>query len=60
MWMEDLLEVSDSNVASTFVQINTCNGYYCDQWTPNDKTKPIFWTEDWNGWYYTPFQAGHL
>lgn len=55
MWMEDFRGVPVFNVASTFVQINTCNGYYCDQWTPNANTKPIFWTEDWNGWYYTPF-----
>lgn len=31
--------------------INTCNGYYCDGWTPNSATKPKLWTEDWNGWF---------
>ncbi|KAK9664551.1 hypothetical protein RND81_14G050700 [Saponaria officinalis] len=33
--------------------INTCNGYYCDGFKPNSKKKPIFWTEDWDGWYTT-------
>ncbi len=33
------------------VQINTCNGYYCDGWKPKSPNKPVFWTEDWNGWY---------
>ncbi|CAL0304087.1 unnamed protein product [Lupinus luteus] len=34
-------------------QINTCNGFYCDQFTPNSNTKPKFWTENWSGWYFT-------
>ncbi|KAJ8447237.1 hypothetical protein Cgig2_030468 [Carnegiea gigantea] len=33
--------------------INTCNSYYCDGFTPNSNKKPIFWTEDWDGWYTT-------
>ncbi|KAL2923335.1 Beta-galactosidase 9 [Bienertia sinuspersici] len=33
--------------------INTCNGYYCDGFKPNSNKKPIFWTEDWDGWYTT-------
>ncbi|KAJ8768713.1 hypothetical protein K2173_023617 [Erythroxylum novogranatense] len=31
--------------------INTCNGFYCDQFTPNSKNKPKMWTENWSGWY---------
>ncbi|KAF7805571.1 beta-galactosidase 8 [Senna tora] len=31
--------------------INTCNGFYCDQFTPNSNQKPKFWTENWSGWF---------
>ncbi|CAI9760639.1 unnamed protein product [Fraxinus pennsylvanica] len=31
--------------------INTCNGYYCDQFTPNNNNVPKIWTENWTGWY---------
>lgn len=31
--------------------IDTCNGYYCDGFKPNSDKKPIFWTENWDGWY---------
>ncbi|XP_022970625.1 beta-galactosidase 8-like [Cucurbita maxima] len=31
--------------------INTCNGFYCDQFTPNSKNKPKMWTENWSGWF---------
>ncbi|KAG2726457.1 hypothetical protein I3760_01G114000 [Carya illinoinensis] len=31
--------------------INACNGYYCDGFKPNSPNKPVFWTEDWDGWY---------
>ncbi|KAK7402136.1 hypothetical protein VNO78_14159 [Psophocarpus tetragonolobus] len=31
--------------------INTCNGFYCDQFTPNSDTKPKMWTENWSGWF---------
>ncbi|KAI7992809.1 Beta-galactosidase 8 [Camellia lanceoleosa] len=31
--------------------INTCNGFYCDQFTPNSATKPKMWTENWTGWF---------
>ncbi|TKY62981.1 Beta-galactosidase protein [Spatholobus suberectus] len=31
--------------------INTCNGYYCDQFQPNNNNKPKIWTENWTGWY---------
>ncbi|CAN1221977.1 Beta-galactosidase 8 [Linum grandiflorum] len=33
--------------------INTCNGFYCDQFTPNSPSKPKFWTENYPGWYVT-------
>ncbi|XP_073137651.1 beta-galactosidase 8-like [Henckelia pumila] len=31
--------------------INTCNGFYCDQFTPNSDKKPKIWTELWSGWF---------
>nr|KYP63346.1 Beta-galactosidase [Cajanus cajan] len=31
--------------------INTCNGWYCDQFKPNSKNKPKMWTENWTGWF---------
>ncbi|KAF3455018.1 hypothetical protein FNV43_RR05466 [Rhamnella rubrinervis] len=31
--------------------INTCNGFYCDQFTPNSNNKPKMWTENWSGWF---------
>lgn len=32
-------------------QINTCNGFYCDTFSPNKPYKPTIWTEAWSGWY---------
>ncbi|PNY07301.1 beta-galactosidase 8-like protein [Trifolium pratense] len=31
--------------------INTCNDFYCDQFTPNSDKKPKMWTENWSGWF---------
>ncbi|EPS72770.1 beta-galactosidase, partial [Genlisea aurea] len=31
--------------------INTCNGFYCDQFKPNAINKPKLWTENWSGWF---------
>ncbi|XP_011660030.1 beta-galactosidase 15 isoform X2 [Cucumis sativus] len=31
--------------------INTCNGWYCDQFTPNNAKSPKMWTENWTGWF---------
>ncbi|KAL3744635.1 hypothetical protein ACJRO7_013837 [Eucalyptus globulus] len=31
--------------------INTCNGWYCDQFTPNNPDSPKMWTENWTGWF---------
>ncbi|XP_010448319.1 PREDICTED: beta-galactosidase 12-like isoform X1 [Camelina sativa] len=30
--------------------INTCNGYYCENFKPNSDNKPKMWTENWTGW----------
>ncbi|KAJ1408837.1 Glycoside hydrolase, family 35 [Sesbania bispinosa] len=37
--------------------INTCNGFYCDKFTPNRPYKPTIWTEAWSGWQP---KYGHL
>ncbi|XVF61084.1 hypothetical protein PTKIN_Ptkin08bG0100900 [Pterospermum kingtungense] len=29
--------------------IDTCNSFYCDQFTPNSPNKPKIWTENWPG-----------
>ncbi|GLT75061.1 hypothetical protein SLA2020_468120 [Shorea laevis] len=31
--------------------INTCNGFYCDQFKPNNPNYPKIWTENWSGWF---------
>ncbi|PWA94564.1 beta-galactosidase 3 [Artemisia annua] len=31
--------------------INTCNGFYCDAFSPNKAYKPTIWTEAWSGWF---------
>ncbi|KAD6794705.1 hypothetical protein E3N88_05601 [Mikania micrantha] len=31
--------------------INTCNGFYCDYFSPNKNFKPKMWTEAWTGWF---------
>ncbi|KAK2380321.1 beta-galactosidase [Trifolium repens] len=31
--------------------INTCNDFYCDQFTPNSDKKPKMWTENCTGWF---------
>ncbi|OIW01968.1 hypothetical protein TanjilG_11542 [Lupinus angustifolius] len=31
--------------------INSCNGYYCDNFQPNNGNKPKTWTENWTGWF---------
>ncbi|XP_058729818.1 beta-galactosidase 8-like isoform X2 [Vicia villosa] len=32
--------------------INACNGFYCDQFTPNSDKKPKTWTENYSGWFF--------
>ncbi|KAJ4955330.1 hypothetical protein NE237_012113 [Protea cynaroides] len=31
--------------------INTCNGWYCDSFTPTNPNTPKMWTENWTGWF---------
>ncbi|KAI8533047.1 hypothetical protein RHMOL_Rhmol11G0265500 [Rhododendron molle] len=31
--------------------INTCNDFYCDDFSPNKPYKPTMWTEAWTGWF---------
>ncbi|MED6122823.1 hypothetical protein PIB30_043501 [Stylosanthes scabra] len=31
--------------------LNSCNGFYCDQFYPNSQNKPKMWTENWTGWF---------
>ncbi|XP_010545349.1 PREDICTED: beta-galactosidase 12-like isoform X2 [Tarenaya hassleriana] len=36
--------------------IDTCNGFYCENFKPNSDNKPKMWTENWTGWF-TEFGA---
>ncbi|KAA8516637.1 hypothetical protein F0562_016857 [Nyssa sinensis] len=31
--------------------IQSCNGWYCDQYQPSSHDVPKIWTENWTGWY---------
>ncbi|CAM8981567.1 unnamed protein product [Rhodiola kirilowii] len=31
--------------------LETCNGWYCDQYTPKNAGTPKMWTENWTGWF---------
>lgn len=31
-------------------QIDACNGFYCENYKPNQVYKPKMWTEVWTGW----------
>ncbi|OIV98111.1 hypothetical protein TanjilG_25976 [Lupinus angustifolius] len=31
--------------------IDTCNGFYCDQFKPTSPNRPKIWTENWPGWF---------
>ncbi|CAI9111681.1 OLC1v1011966C1 [Oldenlandia corymbosa var. corymbosa] len=33
--------------------IDTCNGFYCDQFKPIAPNAPKMWTENWPGWFKT-------
>ncbi|CAM6085259.1 unnamed protein product [Calypogeia fissa] len=58
-WAADLAESFDVGVPWIMCQqknapgdiINTCNGFYCEDFIPNSPTKPKFWTENWAGWF---------
>lgn len=43
-------------VLQLFLQIDTCNGFYCDQFKPISPKKPKQWTENWPGWYSFPLE----
>ncbi|CAI9761110.1 unnamed protein product [Fraxinus pennsylvanica] len=58
-WCASIAESPDSGVPWIMCQesdspepmLNTCNGYYCDQFTPNNPNTPKIWTENWTGWF---------
>ncbi|CAH9077021.1 unnamed protein product [Cuscuta europaea] len=31
--------------------LETCNGWYCDQYKPSNLSTPKIWTENWTGWF---------
>ncbi|KAL1061009.1 hypothetical protein V6Z11_1Z051800 [Gossypium hirsutum] len=31
--------------------LETCNGWYCDEYKPKDPNTPKLWTENWTGWF---------
>lgn len=31
-------------------QIEACNDFFCDAFTPKDKGSPKIWAENWTGW----------
>eukprot|EP01018_Ginkgo_biloba_P019618 Gb_41532 [translate_table: standard] len=61
MWAAKMAVAQDTGVPWIMCQqydapdpvINTCNSFYCDQFTPNSNNKPKFWTENWPGWFKT-------
>ncbi|XP_039126406.1 beta-galactosidase 6-like isoform X3 [Dioscorea cayenensis subsp. rotundata] len=58
-WLVSMASSLDTSVPWVMCQqadapdpiINTCNGFYCDQFTPNSNKKPKLWTENWTGWF---------
>nr|GMD86943.1 pyrophosphate-energized vacuolar membrane proton pump-like [Ipomoea batatas] len=32
-------------------EVNACNGFYCDWFSPNKAYKPKMWTEAWTAWF---------
>ncbi|KAG9154970.1 hypothetical protein Leryth_012154 [Lithospermum erythrorhizon] len=58
-WCADMAQSLDIGVPWIMCQqsnapqpmINTCNGWYCDQFTPNNPNSPKMWTENWTGWF---------
>ncbi|KAK6941269.1 D-galactoside/L-rhamnose binding SUEL lectin domain [Dillenia turbinata] len=58
-WCADMAQSFDIGVPWIMCQesdapqpmINTCNGWYCDQFTPNSPSSPKMWTENWTGWF---------
>jgi hypothetical protein len=62
-WAVDYMKAKDLGIPTIMcVQddapssvINTCNGFYCDNWIENHNqnfpNQPNFWTELWDGWF---------
>lgn len=58
-WCADMAESQNIGVPWIMCQqsdapepiIDTCNGWYCDQFTPNRPGVPKMWTENWSGWF---------
>ncbi|WOL07224.1 beta-galactosidase 1-like [Canna indica] len=59
-WCAEMAESLDIGVPWIMCQqpdapspmINTCNGFAgCDAFTPNNKSSPKIWTENWTGWF---------
>lgn len=58
-WCATMAESLDTGVPWVMCQqadapqpmINTCNGFYCDQFKPNNPKSPKMWTENWTGWF---------
>uniref|UniRef100_A0A803KNC8 Beta-galactosidase n=1 Tax=Chenopodium quinoa TaxID=63459 RepID=A0A803KNC8_CHEQI len=49
-----LLPFRNNNMkGAASVEINTCNGFYCDDFTPSSSKSPKIWTENWPGWFKT-------
>ncbi|KAL8161746.1 hypothetical protein V2J09_013235 [Rumex salicifolius] len=54
--MSGILEIVEECLKSR--ETNTCNGFYCDYFSPNKAYKPKMWTEAWTGWF-TEFGGPH-
>ncbi|KAL9272366.1 Beta-galactosidase 7-like protein, partial [Drosera capensis] len=58
-WCANMAESMDIGVPWIMCQqsnapdpiINTCNGWYCDQFKPKNDKIPKIWTENWTGWF---------
>ncbi|PKA48099.1 Beta-galactosidase 15 [Apostasia shenzhenica] len=58
-WCAELAESYDVGVPWIMCQqpdapqpmIDTCNGFYCDSFQPNNSSSPKMWTENWTGWF---------
>jgi hypothetical protein len=37
------------DITFVFFQINACNDFYCDSFSPNKPYKPTMWTKAWSG-----------
>ncbi|KAK7272984.1 hypothetical protein RIF29_14029 [Crotalaria pallida] len=46
-----LLQDRTAMAAGPLLEIDTCNAFYCENFTPNKNYKPNIWSENWTGWY---------